>query len=132
MTALLGQKARITIDSITQGNVRMKTCKSSKVSDGRSVDTKNSMSEDDPVGFVIKPGAQTLTLDVFALQGDPEVDFFALKDASEVFGVFREIVGGAEAHYPACMVSKIDEDDDEDGNHMLSVEIIGLSREPMS
>lgn len=130
--ALLGTQARITIDSPSQGNVRLRYNKSSKVSDGASAEAKNAMGSDVPVGFIFKPGAKTITLEIFQQQGvKPECDFVAMRDARELFSMTREIVGGAETQYLPCVVSKIDEDDDEEGGHMLSVEIIALEALPL-
>lgn len=132
MPQALGEQAIVTIDSITQGHKALEFCKDSKIADGSSREAKNAMGSRNPIGTVRKPGAQTITLSIYAQQGDPEVDWFYLRDTDEMFGIFREVVGGTEAHYPEVQVSKIDEDDDEDGNHMLNVELIALGREKMS
>lgn len=133
MAGNLGEEALVTIDSITQGHKTLEYCKSSKVADGQSREPKNALGGfGRPVGTVRKPGALTITLDVFAQQGTPEVDWWALQDSGEVFGIFREIVGGRETHYPQVQVSKVDEDDDGDNaDHMITVELLALDRENM-
>jgi len=132
MSAALATQARVTIDSKTQGNVQLRFNKSSKVSDGASAEAKNAMGSDAPVGFIFKPGAKTITLEVFQQQGvKPECDFKKMKANRELFSLVRVIVGGQATQYTPCVVSKIDEDDDEEGNHMLSVEIIALEDRPL-
>jgi hypothetical protein len=129
---LLGTQARITIDSPSQGNVRLRFNKSSKVVDGATAEAKNAMGSDVPVGFIFKPGAQTITLEVYVQQGvKPECDFKEMKRNREIFSMVREIVGGQETQYLPCVVSKVDEDDDEEGGHMQQVEIIGLEQLPL-
>jgi hypothetical protein len=61
----IATQTRITISSVTQGNVRLRRCKSSKVNDGAKTTAATAMGEDDPVGFVDAPGAKTITLEVY-------------------------------------------------------------------
>ena len=132
MAGPIGTQARITVDSPLDGSVRLKRCKDSKIADGASVEGANAVGEDDPVGFVDKPGVKTITLSVYEEQGvKPEVDYHALKDGKIVFSMTRAIVGGRSEQYPTCRVSKIDKDDDAEGSHMISVEIIALTRKPL-
>lgn len=130
MAGPVATQARVLINS-SQGNTRLKRCKDSKVADGASVDGALAVGEDDPVGFVDKPGVKTITLSIYQEQGTPEVDYHALKDSREVFEVVRAIVNGKREQFPMCRVSKIDTDDDAEGSHMYSVEIIALSRKPL-
>lgn len=129
MAGKLATQARVTIDSASQGNVRLRACKDSKVADGSSVEPKNGLGEDDPIGVIRKPGAKTISLNIYQEQGaKPEVDYHVLKDRMEAFVLTREVVGGATTEYSPAYVSKIDEEDDEDGGHMMSVEVIALKR----
>lgn len=125
-------QARVTVDSTVQGNVRLRRCKSSKVSDGVSVDAKTALGEDDPIGFTWKPGAKTITLEIYAEQGTPEFDWMKAQRERDIFAITRELVGGAEEQFPVCTVSKIDTDDDDEGGHMMTVEVLALRREPLS
>lgn len=131
MAGALGTQSRWTLDSASQGNVRLRRVKSSKTSDGASVEAKNAVGEDFPVGFIDKPGAKTITFEVFAQRGKAEADFRALRDNKEEFGLYKKIVGGPGYHYPICRVSKIDDDDDDEGGHMFSVEIVALREEKL-
>ena len=56
MANALATQATITINSVSQGTVRLKRCKSSKVSDGAKTEAVTAMGEDDPVGFRDAPG----------------------------------------------------------------------------
>lgn len=121
-------QARWKISSATQGNKRLKLVKSSKVSVGGSTETQTSMGEDAPVGFIRKPGGHTITLSVLQQQGSPEVEWELLEDTQEVFALTREPVGARRKQYPFCVVSKVEPDDDDEGKHMLEVEIVALER----
>lgn len=130
MGSPVASQARVWINC-SQGNVRLKRCKDSKVADGASVEAVNALGEDDPVGAIDKPGAKTISLSIYQEQGTPELDYHALKDAREWFSVTRAIVNGKREQFPMCRVSKIDTDDDAEGSHMYSVEIIALTRKPL-
>jgi hypothetical protein len=130
MSAVATQ-TRITISSVTQGNIRLRRCKSSKVSDGAKTTAVMAMGEDDPIAFTDAPGAKTIALEVYEEQGKPEIDYRKLKAGKEVFSITREIVGGNRYQYPQCRVSTVEPDDDDEGKHMLSVEIIALSEKPL-
>jgi len=131
MANAVATQARVTVSSASQGNVRLRRCKSSKVSDGAKTQAVTAMGEDDPVGFIDSPGAQTISLEVYQEQGRPEIDYYRLKATREFFSMTREIVGGLRYQYPACRVSTVEPDDDDEGKHMLSVEIIALSQKPL-
>ena len=60
-----GTQARISIRSATQGAKRLKRVSDSKVSDGSSTDTVNAIGEDEPIGFIRKPGNRTISLTVY-------------------------------------------------------------------
>lgn len=124
----LATQATIDISSATQGNKRLRRVKSSKVSRQGSTELETAMGEDDAVGFIDKPGGFTITLSVLAEQGKPEVDYDALIDTKEVFSLTRSIVGGPRFQYVECRVSKADPDDDDQGKHMIEVEIVALRR----
>lgn len=131
MAGAIGTQARWSLDSISQGNVRLRRVKSSKTSDGSSTEAVNAVGEDDPVGFKDKPGAKTITFEVYEQQGRPEADWQKLKDTKEVFSLTKQIVGGGRVQYPVCRVAKIDKDNDDEGSHMLSVEVIALQEKPL-
>lgn len=128
MANALATQARVSIASASQGNKRLRRVKSSKVGRSSSTEAQTAMGEDDPVGFTRKPGANTITLSVLEEQGKPEVDWEALEDSQEVFAITREIVGGRRTQFPFCVVSKTEPDDDDEGKHMLDVEIVALQR----
>ena len=132
MAGPIGTQARVTVDSTVQGSVRLRRCKTSKVSDGASAEAVNALGEDDPVGFRFKPGAKTITLEIYAEQGKPEFDWFLALRSRDVIAITREIVNGMEEQFPVAVVSKIDTDDDDEGSHMMTVELLALSRKPLS
>lgn len=131
MAGALGTQATWTIDSISQGNVRLRRVKSSKTNDGSSTTAENAVGEDDPVGFKDKPGPKTITLEVYEEQGTAECNWQLLKDTKEVFSLTKQIVGGRRVQYPVCRVSKIDPDNDNEGSHMLAVEIVALKEKTL-
>lgn len=126
-----GTQARLSIRSTSQGSKRLRRVETSKVSNGASTEAVNAVGEDSPIGFVRKPGAKTISLSVYEEQGKPEVDWEALEDSQEVFAMAREVVGGRRTQYPQCVVSKTEPDDDAEGKHMLSVEIVATTRKPL-
>jgi hypothetical protein len=107
------------------GNVRLRRVKSCDVSDGRSTEAVNAVGSDAPIGFRDKPGAMSLTLEVYD-EPAPEVDYFALKLAREEFDFVIQDDGGKRQQFIPCRVSKIDRSKNDEGEHMLSVEIIAL------
>jgi hypothetical protein len=127
----LSSQARVTISSVSQGNVRLRRCKSSKVSGGPTTDAQTAMGEDDPVGFTDKPGAWKIALDVLQEKGKPEIDYVALLFSKELFTVVREVVGGQRFQFAPCRVVSAEPDDDDEGKHTLSVEITALSMRPL-
>ena len=124
----LATQARITISSTSQGNVRLKRCKSSKVADGAKTEAQTALGEDDPIGFIDKPGPKTITLSIYQEQGRPEVDYDFLKASKEIFAMVREIVGGKRYQYTSCRVSTVEPDDNDEGSHMMNVEIVALAQ----
>lgn len=131
MAGALGTQATWTLDSISQGNVRLRRIKESKTSDGSSTTAENAVGEDDPVGFKDKPGPKTITLEVYEEQGAAECNWQLLKDTKEVFSLTKQIVGGRRVQYPVCRVSKIDPSNDSDGGQMFSVEVVALKEKTL-
>ena len=127
----LATQVRLNISSTSQGNKRLRAVKSSKVADGSKTTAQTALGEDDPVGFTDAPGPKTITLSVYQEQGKPEVDYDFLKTSKEVFAMTRAIVNGKRYQFPECRVSSVEPDDDSEGSHMLSVEIIALRMKPL-
>lgn len=131
MAGQLATQAVWTLDSTSQGNVRLRRVKSSKTADASSTEMKNAIGEDFPVGFIDKPGGKTTTFEIFVEQGNPEVDWQFLKDSKEYFSMTKQVVGGKRYQYPICRVAKVDKDDDDEGSHMMSVEVMALEEKPL-
>lgn len=131
MAGPIGTQSRWTLNSTSQGNIRLRRVEDYKISDGASTEAVNAVGEDDPVGFRDKPGAQTITFTVYQEQGKPEVDYHALKRNKEQFTLTQEIVNGGQFQYRPCRVSKIDPSGDNEGKHMFDVEIVALSKKPL-
>lgn len=127
----IATQARWTLNSASQGNVRLRRVSDYKISDGASTEAVNAVGEDDPVGFRDKPGAKTITFTVHAEQGDPEVDYYALKIAKEQFSLTKALVLGKRVQYPVCRVSKAEPTGDDEGKHTFDVEIIALREKPL-
>lgn len=126
-----GTQARWNIRSTSQGAKRLRRVSDSKMTDNSSTDTVNAVGEDEPIGFIRKPGNRTISLTVYEEQGTPEVDWRALRTSQEEFSLTREVVGGNRTQYPVCRVSKIDPSSDAEGKHMIDVEIVALGEKPL-
>jgi hypothetical protein len=127
----LATQVRLTISSASQGNKRLRAVKSSKVTDGAKTQAVTALGEDDPIGFTDSPGPKTIALSVYQEQGTPEVDYDTLKTTKEVFTLTRAIVNGKRFQFTGCRVSSVEPDDDNEGSHMLSVEIVALRMRPL-
>jgi hypothetical protein len=114
------------INSVTQGAKQLRRMKTYDVSDESTVETRNAVGSDEPIGFVDKPGGKTITFETYQEKPKPEVDWRKLKDAREIFSLTRQVVGGERVQYPVCRVSKIGPSGDDEGEHMISVEIVAL------
>lgn len=112
----------------SQGNKRILRMKSWDISDNASVEAVLEVGSDFPVGFKDVPGAKTLSLEIRERKGvRREIDYHALRDDKEMFGLTKQVVGGIRTQYPQCRVSKIDEGGSDDaGEIMYTVEIIAL------
>lgn len=122
----IGSQARWVLNSVSQGNIRLKRVKDYKIGDDATTEAVTAVGEDDPVGFRDKPGAKTITFTCYAEQGPGEVDWRALKVGRETFSLTKEIVNGLRVQYPQCRVSKVEPSGDDEGTHMFDVEIIAL------
>ena len=119
------------INSASQGSKTLTRVKDYDVSDESSVETRNAVGFNDPVGFVDKPGGKTITLEVYLEKTKPEVDYIRLQVLKETFSLTQQVVGGARYQYPVCRVSKVSPKGDADGEHMVSVEIVALGVKPL-
>ncbi len=126
MANQVATQASWTINSTSQGNKQLRRVKDSKIKSDRKREAVTAMGEDDPVGTKRKPGAKTITFNVIAEQGDPEVDWDALDDSGEWFSLTRKLKNGRRIQFPECQVSSCEPEDDDEGSHMMSVEIIAL------
>lgn len=110
----------------SQGSKQLRRMKTYDVSDESSVETRNAVGSDFPIGFVDKPGGKTITFEYYSERPKPEIDWRKLRDARETFSLTRQIVGGQRVQYPECRVSKVGPSGDDEGEHMISVEIVAL------
>jgi hypothetical protein len=115
------------INSLTQGSKQLRRMRNYDVSDDSSVETRNAVGSDGPIGFVDKPGGRGITFEYFNERPRPEVDWRKLKDLREVFSLTQQVVGGERIQYPQCRVSKVSPSGDDEGEHMISVEIVALA-----
>lgn len=127
MSGAIGTQARWSINSASQGNVRLRRVKTYKIADGRSKEAVNAVGEDDPVGTTKKPGPRTITFDVYEEQGTTECDWRALAESGEFFSLTKQLINGQRWQYSNCQVSKVDNDGDAEGSHMLNVDILALT-----
>lgn len=115
------------INSATQGSKQLTRLKSYDVSDDSSVETRNAVGSPSPIGFVDKPGGISISLEYYSERPKPEVDWRKLRDAKELFGLTQQIIGGQRFQYPQCRVSKVSPKGDDEGEHMITVEIVALA-----
>jgi hypothetical protein len=110
--------------------VRLRRCKTSKVSGGPTTEAETAIDDDDDeaVGFIDKPGAWNIDLDILQEQGKPEIDYVALMLSKELITVTREVVGGLRYQFLRARVASADEDGADDGKNTMSVKIIALKR----
>ncbi len=126
MSGMVATQARWSINSTSQGNVRLRRVKDHSIKSERKKEAINAMGEDDPVGHTVKPGARTITFNVIEEQGNPEVDWEFLEESGEYFSLTKQLVNGKRVQYPECVVSSVEGTGDDEGKHMKSVEIIAL------
>lgn len=99
-----------------------------KEADGRSVEVKKAMGVKGGAGVIRKNGGGTLTLSEYR-HDDPQVRWRRLRKLGTFFTLSVQDEGGVRQKWFSCTVSKIDRDDDDDGNHMDSIEIVYLQSE---
>jgi hypothetical protein len=114
------------INSVTQGAKQLTRLRSYDVTDDAGVETRNAVGQDRPIGFVDKPGGASITFEYYSERPKPEIDWRKLRDSKELFSLTQQIVGGERLQYPVCRVSKLNPSGDEEGEHMLSIEIVTL------
>lgn len=93
-----------------------------KDTDDRSVEVKKAMGVRGGAGFIRKEGGGTITLSEYR-QDDPQVRWRQLLKDGKVFLIALQDDDGVRQKWFDCTVSKVDRDDDDDGNHMDSIEI---------
>jgi hypothetical protein len=122
----IASQSRWSINSPTQGAKKLTRLKSYDVGDEASVEAANAVGSDDPVGFIDKPGAKTISFTYYSEKPKPEVDWRRLQASKEQFNLTQEIVGGERLQYTPCRVSSVSREGDDEGSHMITVEIIAL------
>jgi hypothetical protein len=127
----LATRSRFYISSSSARNKKLLKVKTCKVTDNRDGEHAKGAGEKKPVGVIRKPGGGTLELAVYTEKGTPEVDWYALEDSEEFFEFTREIVEGARRQFLECTVVNVGEDDDDEGNHMLTVKILFSESKPL-
>lgn len=120
------------INSASQGSKKIRRAQTVSTSAGGSVEAVNEVGSKVPVGFEIKPGAFTISIEGRETKGaKPEIDWEYLDETKEVFGMTRQVQGGRRTQYPECMVSKMDSNGEADGKLMFTVEIVALERKKL-
>jgi hypothetical protein len=115
------------INSVTQGSKPLRRMRNYDVTDDGGVETRNAVGSSKPIGWVTKPGGYSITFEYYSEVPKPEVDWRKLRETEEIFSLTQQIVGGARLQYPECRVSKVSPSGDEEGEHMISVEISALA-----
>lgn len=115
-----------TLNSTTQGKVRLKGLQKYDVKDGAKVEAVNEVGSDVPVGFKITPGAKTITFDFKVPKGKILPDWDFMKTGRELVTLTKQVIGGIRTQFLPCMVSTVDPTGDTEGEHTFAVEIIAL------
>jgi hypothetical protein len=103
--------------------------KNSKVKDDRSVEVVKAMGVKGGAGHRHKEGGGTITFEIYR-EDVPTIDFRKLKKDKKLFTcTLQDENNGQRERFYGCTVSSVDRDDDEDGNHIDSLEIKYLSSE---
>lgn len=119
------------INSASQGNRQCRGLQDAGVEDGSSVETANEIGSDFPVGFIRKPGPQTLSLTERVMEGEPDVDWVELKELKEIFSMTRQYKNGQRVQFLDCTVSTVGESGDAEGENTREISIMSLRRKAL-
>jgi hypothetical protein len=114
------------INSVSQGAKQLTRLRSYDVTDESGVETRNAVGQDKPIGFVDKPGGVSISFEYYSERPKPEVDWRRLQELKELFALTQAVVGGERYQYAVCRVSTVSPSGDEEGEHMVTVEIVCL------
>lgn len=82
------------------------------------------------LGFREKVGGFEIDLEIYTQVGVPEVDWYAVQRDRKKFNLTTQIELGGRRQSFRCMVSKIDEKIDNEGDLMATVTLAATSRSP--
>ncbi len=120
-----------TLNSVSQGKVRLRGMKSYSVKSERKKETVNEVGSDDPTGFKRKPGGRTISFVFYQKKGKPIPDWDFLDESDEIVSLTKQVDGSIREQYPECVVSSVDKDGDDDGENTFSVDVVGLRRKKL-
>jgi hypothetical protein len=124
-------RARLSIDSASQGNKQLKDCKSFDETDDSDLEPAHTIESEAPVGHIDKPGGGTIELEYYQREGAPEVDFYKLQRLKEYFVLERQNVGGTRLQYGGVRVANVAGGGESGAAHMLKVKLVWSTREPL-
>lgn len=107
------------------GNKLLTRVKSLDISDGGSSEMVNAIGSRIPIAFRRKPGGQTLSLEVYD-EKLLEVDYYALEASQEQFDFVVQDDDGKRRQFIPCIVSKVDASKNDEGEHMMTIEVLAL------
>ena len=119
-------QARIFIDG-PMGSFQLVRVESFSVDDQSSAEVTTAMGVRGGAGVRYKEGGGGITLSVFREQGDPEVNWLAVKEAHLRFAITIQDTGGQRTQY-FCGVSDVTRKDDDKGSHMDEVKLFWTGR----
>lgn len=119
------------INSASQGNRQCRGLQDAGVEDGSSVETANEIGSEYPVGFIDKPGPQTLSFTEKVMEGEPLIDWVEIKELKEVFSMTRQYRSGQRVQFLDCRVSTIGESSDAEGENTREISIMSLRRKAL-
>lgn len=116
----------VSLESASAGLVQLKDVKSVRVRTRREVKRVSTMNRQRKSrGF--RRGNKEVEVELSTeLAETPEVDWYGIYDAAEIFQLYGERSGGERRWLEDCTISDIEEEEDDEGESSLSITIMAL------
>ena len=120
-----------TLNSVSQGKVRLRGMKSYAVKSDAKVETVNEVGSKIPTGFKRKPGGLAVTFEFYRKKGKQVPDWQKVHNNEEIIALTRQVDGGPREQFPECCVSTVDDNGDDEGENMISIEVVALEKKAL-
>ena len=126
----LASLTQLSVNSPSQGKFLVARCENWAVKTEKKAEVKTEVGNPDGAGVTFKPGGYTYTFTIFTEQGSNTMlaKWQAMMATQEWISITKQIVGGARDQHPACKVSSVDEDGDNEGSNKFNVEVVSMVR----